>query len=236
VRQFFPARHNARVPADPRSADPAAVGGIGIGIVPTQRRAVEMRERLYAAALDEFEAETVPASRIERVVARVGTSWGTFFRYFPRKEDVLILAGVRHYREHIRPIVESGLRDADRPRGEIARSAFGALARPPRSPRLHAEVLFETARFPLRFAAMLDEGERPLVALFTALMVDAQERGEVRADVPAPICATVLTSGVIFSSVQMLLAVDRGQLPATSVPAVADLAFDAAWTGLRTGA
>jgi AcrR family transcriptional regulator len=233
---FSPTGHTPRVPQDHPSPDPAAVAGIGLGAVPRQRRAVEMRERLYAAALDEFEAETVPASRIERVVAKVGTSWGTFFRYFPRKEDVLILAGVRHYREHIRPIVEDGLRDPERPRGEIARAAFAALAQPQRTARLHAEILFETARFPLRFAAMLDEGERPLVALFTALMVDAQERGEVRADVPAPICATVLTSGVIFSTIQMLLAVDRGQLPATNMPAVADLAFDAAWTGLRAAA
>jgi len=221
------------VPTGSPSADPAAVGGIGLGTVPTQRRAVEMRERLYAAALDEFETETVVASRVERVVERVGTSWGTFFRYFPRKEDVLILAGVRHYREHVRPVVEDGMGDAGQPRGDIARAAFAALVRPTRSPRLHAEILYETARFPLRFAAMLDEGERPLIALFTALMADAQQRGEVRSDVPAPICATVLTSGVIFSSVQMLLAVDRGQLPATGLPAIADLAFEASWTGLR---
>jgi len=224
------------MPPEPPPTDPAAVAGIGLGTVPTQRRAVEMRERLYAAALDEFEAEGVAASRIERVVANVGTSWGTFFRYFPRKEDVLILAGVRHYRDTIRPVVENGLQDPDRPRGDIAREAFAALAKPQRSPRLHAEILFETARFPLRFAAMLDEGERPMVALFTALMVDAQGRGEVRTDVPAPICATVVTSGVMFSTVQMLQAVDRGQLDAANMAAVAGLAFDAAWTGVRTTA
>ena len=213
--------------------DPAAVGGIGIGAVPKRRRGIEVRERLYTAALNEFEAQGVEASRVERIVAQVGTSWGTFFRYFPRKEDVLILAGVRHFREHVRPVVTTGLTDPSRSRREIARDAFAAMAEPTRSPRLHAEMLYETARFPVRFAAMLDEGELPVVGLFAALMTDAQERGEARSDIPAGICATVLAAGVVFSTVQVLRAVAEGQAPEDRIHEIAGLAFEAAWTGLQ---
>jgi len=216
----------------PRS-DPAAVGGIPVGVVPTRRRGIEMRERLLDAALDEFERTGVEASRVERIVAEVGTSWGTFFRYFPRKEDVLLLHGVRHFRERIRPVVDEGLAGQARPRRDIARAAVTALTTPTRAPRLHAETLAETARFPLRFAALLDEGELPLVAVFASVIADGQARGEVRSDIPPPICATVLAAGVMFSAVQALRGVADGRLPESLVEQVAGMAFDAAWTGLE---
>lgn len=216
------------------SVDPASVGGIGVGTVPTRRRGIEVRERLYTAALEEFEENGVENSRVERIVVRAQTSWGTFFRYFPRKEDVLLLAGVRHFRERVRPVVDAGLKDPARSRREVARAAVAAMTEPAHSPRLHAELMYEAARFPVRFAAMVDEGELPLVGLFATVMVEAQERGEVRSDIPASICATVLAAGVVFSTAQVLRAVAAGQVPEGRVQQVAGLAFEAAWTGLQT--
>ncbi|HEU4599767.1 MAG TPA: TetR family transcriptional regulator, partial [Solirubrobacterales bacterium] len=67
---------------------------------PKQARGVEKRERLYAAALARFERDGVAETRVEDVIADVEVSWATFFRYFPRKEDVLIEAIARHFREH----------------------------------------------------------------------------------------------------------------------------------------
>jgi AcrR family transcriptional regulator len=209
------------------------VGGIGLGAVPTRRRGIEVRERLFAAALDEFEREGVTESRVERIVAEVSTSWGTFFRYFPRKEDVLLLAGVRHFRDHVRPVVEAGLGDPSRPRRDIARAAVAAMVTPTRSWRLHAEMLYETTQFPARFAAMVDEGERPVVAMFAMVIADAQGRGEVRADIPAMICATVLATGVVFSTAPILRRAADGQVPEAQIHAIGDMAFDAAWSGLQ---
>lgn len=210
-----------------------SIGNIGIGAVPTQRRGIDMRERLYAAALAEFETRGVEASRVEPIVARVGSSWGTFFRYFPRKEDVLILAGVRHFRERVRPVVDTGLEDPSRSRRGVARAAVEALATPTGSPLLHAEMLSEVVRFPLRFAAMLDEGELPLVGLFATLMSDAQERGEVRSDIPPGVCATVLAAGVVFSIAQAIFAVAADRIPKADAREIAGLAFEAAWTGVQ---
>ena len=36
------------------------------------------------------------------MIADAGVSWATFFRYFPRKEDVLIELAARHFREQVR--------------------------------------------------------------------------------------------------------------------------------------
>src|SRR3954451_24587606 len=76
---------------------------------PRQARGIAKRERVYEAALAEFAAHGFDDARIEDVVADADVSWGTFFRYFPRKEDVLLEAAARHYRERVRPLAESAL-------------------------------------------------------------------------------------------------------------------------------
>ena len=46
-----------------------------------------------------YEANGIDAARVEDVIAEAGVSWATFFRYFPRKEDVLIEHAARHFRD-----------------------------------------------------------------------------------------------------------------------------------------
>src|SRR5262245_2537103 len=67
---------------------------------PTQARGVEKRDQIYAAALARFEREGMSETRIEDVITDAGVSWATFFRYFPRKEDVLVEAIARHFLKH----------------------------------------------------------------------------------------------------------------------------------------
>src|SRR5690242_8884028 len=78
---------------------------------PKQARGVQKRDRLYAAALARFEREGVAETRVEDVIADAGVSWATFFRYFPRKEDVLIEAIARHFRTHALPMVQRARAD-----------------------------------------------------------------------------------------------------------------------------
>ena len=47
--------------------------------------------------LERFRADGVAATKVEDVIADADVSWATFFRYFPRKGDVLIEAAVRHF-------------------------------------------------------------------------------------------------------------------------------------------
>jgi len=104
-----------------------------------------VRDRLFEAALAEFEEHGVEASRVERIVAAAGTSWGTFFRYFPRKEDVLILAAARHVQRHVRPVVDEGLADGARDGRDIARAAVTALTTPTRAPPIRTSFALTRA-------------------------------------------------------------------------------------------
>lgn len=209
------------------------MAGIGLGAVPKQRRGIEARDRLYAAAIAEFSVHGAGAARVEDVVAAAGTGWGTFFRYFPRKEDVLLEGAVRHLREYVLPGYEAGLA-ARRPVREVASGFFAGLTTPRLEPRLHAEMLAETINHPARFAAMLGGGEQPVAMLLATLMESGQQRGEVRSEVSSLVCATVLAGGVVFSTAPVLRAVAAGQLPGTAIATAAAQAFDLAWRGVAS--
>jgi len=60
------------------------------GSRPRQARAVATRLRIYEAAMAEFERVGVDEARVEDIVREAGVAWGTFFHYFPRKQDVLL--------------------------------------------------------------------------------------------------------------------------------------------------
>jgi AcrR family transcriptional regulator len=81
---------------------------------PQQERGKAKRQLVYEAAVRGFAQNGFDQARIDDVVADAGVSWGTFFRYFPRKEDVLLEMGVEHYRKHVLRNAERGL-SGDRP-------------------------------------------------------------------------------------------------------------------------
>ncbi len=57
----------------------------------------EMRkENLYAAAVTLFRQRGFDETRVEEITQAAGVAKGTFFNYFPTKEDVLLYIGERH--------------------------------------------------------------------------------------------------------------------------------------------
>src|SRR3954469_13322842 len=78
---------------------------------PTQARGVDKRDRLYDAAIARYREAGVADTRVEDVIADAGVSWATFFRYFPRKEDVLLEGAARHFRDRVRAIAAGSLQD-----------------------------------------------------------------------------------------------------------------------------
>src|SRR4051812_18218010 len=74
---------------------------------PRQQRGIERRQAVYDAAVREFAEHGFEQARIEDIVSDAAVSWGTFFRYFPRKEDVLLEMGIEHFRSHVWPLGES---------------------------------------------------------------------------------------------------------------------------------
>jgi AcrR family transcriptional regulator len=171
---------------------------------PTQARGVEKRERIYRAAIDRYRADGVAATRVEDVIADADVSWATFFRYFPRKEDVLIEAAARHFRDHIAPVATRGIRDRRlRVRTVTERTLEAVLTPAEMTPPLHTEAVLEVFARPVRFAAMVDSGQpQPIIGLVAELIGEAQRRGEVRDDVDAGAAAVTVAAGALFPAVQ----------------------------------
>src|SRR3954451_12902266 len=98
-----------------------------IGPRPRQARGVEKRRRVYEASLVEFTRQGVENARVEDIVAAAEVSWGTFFRYFPRKEDVLLEFAVEEYTGRIAPEVEALLAAGEVPVREVVAALFKGL-------------------------------------------------------------------------------------------------------------
>ncbi len=216
----------------PPVTESSSVGGVGLGAIPKQQRGIDVRERLYEAAIREIDEKGIEESRVENIVAEAGTSWGTFFRYFPRKEDIFLHVSARNFRERLRPAWDEAIADEQTPIQEGARRIILMVMEPEISPRFHAEMLAETLGHPARFAAILGEGELPLAVLMAGLLAEGQKRGEVKADAPIPVCAAVLLAGVMFSASRVLQDVAEGTRPGSDIAEVANQAFDLAWSGV----
>ena len=188
--------------------------GVGIGrgggtqaplpTPPKQARGADKRDRLYEAAIERFARNGVAETRVEDVVSDAGVSWATFFRYFPRKEDVLVAAAAHHFREHVARPARAMLGDRRRSARLMIESAFEALSTPvDLPPELHAAAMLEVTGHPARFAAMLgDASAQPMIDLVAELVAAGQTRGEVRTDLPAATIAVTVVAGAFFPGVQ----------------------------------
>jgi len=194
---------------------------------PKQARGIEKRDRLYAAALARFERHGVAETRVEDVIADAGVSWATFFRYFPRKEDVLIEAIARHFRDRAVPLVQRNLADRrTRVRRTTERLLVTVLTADELSQPLHNQAFVEVFSRPGRFASMVGNGHpAPLIGLIAELLAEGQRRGEVDARVDPGFAALTVTAGAMFPAVQAAAA---GAEPGQSIGPALDLL----WSGI----
>ena len=194
---------------------------------PTQARGVDKRDRLYEAAIARFAADGVAATRVEDLIADAEVSWATFFRYFPRKGDVLIELAARHFREHVRTAAHQGVRDGRLAIRTVIERTFTALLEPAgTSAELHNAALLEVFAHPARFAALIDEGHpQPLVGVVAELLSEADARGELRRGLDPGAAALTLVAGTLFPAVQ---AAALGANPAEPMT----VALDILWVGL----
>jgi AcrR family transcriptional regulator len=170
---------------------------------PTQARGVEKRDRLYEAALARYREVGVADTRVEDVIADAEVSWATFFRYFPRKEDVLLEGAARHFRDRVRTIAEEGLKDRRLKIRTLVERTFTAMLKPAEmSPALHNAALLEVFASPARFAALVGGDPQPVIGLVAELLAEGQNRGEVRTDMDAGVAAVALSAGSMFLAVQ----------------------------------
>jgi AcrR family transcriptional regulator len=155
---------------------------------------------VYDAAMARFSEVGVSATRVEDVVAAAGVAWGTFYRYFPRKEDVLLEAAARQFRERLEPLVESDLRDpALTTRERLLRLLVAMLEPGEQQPHVRADIIKEVLENRSRFSALLDAGPQPVIQLVANILEEGQRTGEVRVDTDRFTLGAVLLISVIFS-------------------------------------
>jgi TetR/AcrR family transcriptional regulator, fatty acid metabolism regulator protein len=185
---IFPSAQPGRDPARPRPA-------------PRQRRAVATRRRLYEAAMAEYAKVGLDAARVEDIVAAAGVSWGTFFHYFPAKEDVLLDAAAEVCRAYSET-VQAGL-EAAQDTETVFAAAFaamsGAAADVAATSALRGRLLLYVLSHPGRLTEFLGEEVAAPVAATTAVIAQGQLSGEIRSDEPAESLAVILLYAVLFS-------------------------------------
>jgi TetR/AcrR family transcriptional regulator, fatty acid metabolism regulator protein len=169
---------------------------------PRQRRAAATRRRLYEAAMAEYARVGIETARVEDIVAAAGVSWGTFFHYFPAKEDVLLDAAAEVCRAYA-DATTAGL-EAGQDTESVLAAAFGAMSRAaieatPAS-ALRGKMMLYVLGHPGRLTEFLGEDVAPPVAATTAVLAEGQLRGEVRPDEPAESLAVIVLYAVLFAA------------------------------------
>jgi AcrR family transcriptional regulator len=144
-----------------------------------ERKKEETKERILHAAFDLFRKHGVEATTVEQICERADVAKGTFFNYFPRKEEVFGYLGelwVSEAERRVAEAVESGP-----PTWQQARDTFIAFASYYEQDRLLARYMaqeWSRSRYD-----PTDEVCRRWDALGKQVVSSLQSRGELRADV-----------------------------------------------------
>ncbi|MGA3293639.1 MAG: TetR family transcriptional regulator [Candidatus Acidiferrales bacterium] len=146
-----------------------------------ERHRTEIRERLFSAALRLFAERGYLETTVEDITEAADVGKGTFFNYFPTKEHVLAtfgaerIAAIEHALDEAKkgpvlPVLKqlaADLASQSSANAALLRAIFAAHAScEPVRAELHRRLLM---------------GRRLMTEIFTL----AQERGEVRRDIPA---------------------------------------------------
>jgi len=151
-----------------------------------ERKKLETRQALLEASLDLFREKGYQATTVEEITGRADVAKGTFFNYFASKEALLDDLSVWHV---------GRLREAlDVSQGAPA----SPVARIKLLMRLtHEQVAQDIRLFRRAFAHHLhhpppQRGKRALFGYLSELVQEAQNCGEIRADVDAELVADLL--------------------------------------------
>jgi AcrR family transcriptional regulator len=200
---------------------------------PRQRRALATRRRLYEAAMAEYGRVGLDAARVEDIVAAAGVSWGTFFHYFPAKEDVLLDAAAEVSQAYSAALAV-GLADGTGTEQTLAAgfaAMFAAAVRVTPSGPLRGKLQMYVLNHPGSLTSFLADDDSELLAPIpatTAVLAEGQRRGEIRADEPAESLAVIVMYAVMFSARR---GATLGRPPAS--PPLSRLALQIVLRGMR---
>ncbi|HXR33232.1 MAG TPA: TetR/AcrR family transcriptional regulator [Verrucomicrobiae bacterium] len=189
-----------------------------------ERRSIELRERIFRAALDLFAKQGFAETTVEDITDAADVGKGTFFNYFPSKDHIL-LAFAEMQLAKLRLAVDDARRTAQ-PMPQFMRSLAALMTQEPvRNPDIIRLLLLAFLSNSQVREAMLDLQARVL-AFHTEMIQLGQERGEIRADLPAADIALVFRQTIFGTLLIWSLYGD------SSLQARMDSAFEIIWSGL----
>lgn len=189
-----------------------------------ERRSIELRERIFRAALDLFAKQGFAETTVEDITNAADVGKGTFFNYFPSKDHIL-LAFAEMQLAKLRLAVDEARRTTQ-PMPQFMRSLAALMTQEPvRNPDIIRVLLLAFLSNSQVREAMLDLQARVL-AFHTEMIQLGQRRGEIRADLPAAEIALVFRQTIFGTLLIWSLYGDA------SLQSRMDSAFEIIWSGL----
>jgi AcrR family transcriptional regulator len=190
-----------------------------------QRRSSDIRERLFRSSLKLFAQKGFEQTTVEDITNAADVGKGTFFNYFPSKDHILVAYGEMQM-GRLRQAVEDA-RHTNLPLPEFLRNLTTRMnAEPAGNPALTRVLLLSYISNGSVRQSMLEMQERKL-DLIGELIAIGQQRGEIRADIPARELALVFRQTVFGTLLVWSLYGDD------SLKCRMNSAFDIIWTGIE---
>ena len=144
---------------------------------PRDIQRLETRQKVFRAAIAEFERVGVNNAQIDNIIRAAGVSVGTYYRYFPTRDDV-IFELMQQTMARIAPLLAEGVKNSNAPLEESLNSLVNALfdfLEAEDSPLLREIFALLVRRQP---PAEFDWATQPLLAPLLAIFTTARDRGE----------------------------------------------------------
>lgn len=204
-----------------------------MGRLPRQGRSRETRQKIFDAAMAAYASKGVDGATTEEIVTAAGVGWGTFFNFFPRKEDVLLVAAIEVQQDVQRAIAADVARGGTV--GENIRAAYRALVAGVRPPALLAAVVREVLARGQRYEAMVHrEGYAALWVAIADVLERGHQDGSVRAAVDARLQAKILHSAMLGVLARVGVPGQVGLPESMDLAALVDTTLDILWAGIGT--
>jgi AcrR family transcriptional regulator len=211
--------------ANRRSSSSSLTSSVAVKPAPRRlRRAVEIRERLFRSALDQFAKKGFANTTVEDITEAADVGKGTFFNYFPSKDHILLAFGEMQLGKLEAAIEEA--RSSNISIEEFLRALPERMTQEPtRNPAIVRTLLQAYLSTSVVREAMVDMQGR-VHALHTQIIQMGQERGEVRTDFAASEMAGVFRQTIFGTLLMWSLYGDA------SLTERMRTAFDVLWSGL----
>jgi AcrR family transcriptional regulator len=175
-----------------------------------QRRSLEIRERLFRAALKLFAEKGFAETTVEDITNAADVGKGTFFNHFPSKDHMLI--GFTDMQLGKLQDAVNNMRESNEPMPAFLRKLSVRMTEEPaRAPDVVRAILLANLSNSSVRKTMQEKHAR-MLGLVTQLMEIGQQRGEFRSDLPASELAQVFRQ-TVFGTLLMWSVYGDATLP-----------------------